>query len=127
MSDGNGKRKWSSEIDPVLVDPTGNMHKGITMPGWDGIPFRGPIPDLKENDSKQPAQHQKVHVEVLELWKPKDMARYREVCQVVANGYGLISKEDMRYDEDKKSWRVFVRWLELFTTMEKGTVNGRDR
>jgi len=123
----NGKKNWSSVIAPELVDPTGNMHKGITMPGWDGIPFRGPVPDLKEGDPKQPVQHQKVHIEILCLWIDKDMKRYNEICQVVANGFAMISKEDMRYDEKKKNWRVFIRWLELFTTMEKGTDNGRNR
>ena len=126
MSGTNGK-KWSSTLDPVLVDPTGNLHSGITMPGWDGLPFRGTIPDLKDGDPKQPVQHQKVHIEILCLWVENDMKKYREICQVVANGYGLISKEDARYDEQKKNWRVFIRWLELFTAMEKGTDNGRNR
>ena len=121
----NGKKNWNS-IDPVLLDPTGNMHKGITMPGHDGVPFRGPVPDLKEDDPQQPVQQQKVHVEILELWDAKKLKRYRDICQVIANGFGLISKEEVQYDKDKKGWRVFIRWLELFTTMKGGT-DGRTR
>jgi hypothetical protein len=128
-SNGNGKKQWDSEkIDPVLVDPSGNMHKGIVMPGWDGLPYRGPVPDLKENDPEhlQPQFKQKAHVDVLELWDKKQLDRYRDICQVVANGFGAISKEDMQYDEQKKGWRVFIRWLEFFTTVEGGS-NGRNR
>ena len=57
----------------------------------------------------------KVHVDVLDLRKPKEMKYYREICQMIGNGYAQFSKEDMRYDEKSKSWRVFIRWLELFT------------
>jgi len=127
---GNGKRNWNSEaIDPVLVDPTGNMHKGITMPGWDGVPFRGPVPDLKNDDPdhRQPVVGQKAHVEILELWDEKQLQHYRDICQVVANGYGAISKEDMQYDTKKCNWRVFIRWLEYFTTMGKDGNNGSSR
>ena len=128
---GNGKkgRNWSSPIDPVLLDPTGAMHEGITMPGYEGVPFRGPVPNLKEDDPahKQPVDGQKAHVEILELWRDEDLKRYREICQVIANGFGAISKEDMQYDPAKKNWRVFIRWLEFFTAMQKGGSYGRSR
>lgn len=130
-NNGNGsktkERNWSS-IDPQLVNPTGQLHEKISLPGWEGIPFRGPVPDLKETDPqrKQPVMAQKVHIELLDLSDKKQLARYRTICQVVANGYGQISKEDMQYDPKKKNWRVFVRWLEIFTAMGKGAGNGRN-
>ena len=131
MSGGNGnakKRDWGG-IDPQLLDPFGAIHKGITMPGHEGVPFRGTVPNLKEDDPEhlQPQAGQKAHVEILELWKPTELARYRNICQVVANGFGAISKEDMQYDKTKKNWRVFIRWLEFYTAIQKGGGNGSGR
>lgn len=122
-NNGNGKGNWSS-IDPQLIDPTGQLHEGVTMPGWDGLPFKGPVPDLKESDVRQPEVAMKVHVEIFELWNKKHLKRYREICQVIANGFGQISKEDMQYDARNKGWRVLIRWVELFTAMRRGNSHG---
>ena len=96
------------------------------MPGFEGLPFRGEVPDLKNDDPEklQPTFNQKAHIEILDLWNETQLTRYRDICQVVANGFGAISKEDMQYDEKKKSWRVFIRWLEYFTSVKKGGSNG---
>jgi len=128
-NNGNGKKRDWGEIDVQLVDPHGALHEGITMPGHEGIPFRGSVPNLKADDPEhlQPQAGQKAHVEILDLWKPTELARYRTICQVVANGFGAISKEDMQFDSKKKNWRVFIRWLEFYTAVTKGGINGRGR
>lgn len=129
MSAGNGnskaRRNWGV-IDPQLLDPHGAMHKNVSLPGYEGVPFRGSVPDLRTSDPEQlqPQFGQKVHIEILELWDTKQLERYREICQVVANGFGAVSKEDTQYDNSKKNWRVFIRWLEYYTTVEKGGSNG---
>ena len=124
---GNGKARWgSAAIDPVLVDPTGQLNQRSILPGYDGVPFRGKVPELRRDDPTrvQPEIHQQVHIDVLDLSVEADMKRYRELCQTIANGFGQLSKEDMQYDTDKKCWRVFVRWLEFFSTTPKGMTNG---
>jgi len=131
-SNGNGhnrmRKDWGA-IDPQLLDPHGAMHEGITLPGYEGVPFRGPIPNLKGSDPAhmQPQFGQKLHVEILELWKEPDLKRYREICQVVANEFGMISKEDMQYEKSKGGWRVFIRWMEFYTAVQKGGGNGSSR
>jgi hypothetical protein len=129
-NNGNGKKKstrWgSAAIAPELIDPTGQLHKESILPGFEGTPFRGPVPDLRHDDAmrKQPEMHYKVHVEVLDLSVEEDMKRFRDVCQTIANGFGQPSKEDMQYDAEKKNWRVFIRWMEFFSAMPKGMNNG---
>lgn len=131
MNNGNGRGQAAGHIDVKLLDVTGgHIDAPSVFPGSDGLPFKGPIPNLKHDDPghKQPQVGMKVHVETLDLSKPAQMKRYRDICQAVGNGYEQLSKEDMRYDENKKNWRVFVRWLELFTfDPTKGNEHGYSR
>ena len=76
----------------------------------------------------QPAQSAQAHVETLDLSKPAQLNRYRGICQAISNGYAQLSKEDLRYDEGKKNWRVFIRWLALFAfDPSKGNAHGYSR
>ncbi len=131
MSGDNGDGNAAGQLNVKLLDPTGgHIDAEPTFPGWEGLPFKGPPPDLKAGDPqfRQPQVGMKVHVEVLELSRPKDMRRYRTICQMVGNGYAQMSKEDMRYDEKAKHWRVFIRWLELFTfDPSRGNLHGYSR
>lgn len=97
------------------------------MPGYDGLPFRGDVPDLKNDDPehKLPQIGQTAHVEILDLSIKDQLKHYEEVCQLVANGFAAISKEDMQWDPKKKNWRVFLRWIEYFMSIKKGGTNGR--
>jgi hypothetical protein len=134
MSNGNGNGgkkavvvRWGSDpIEPELLDPSGEASSKPMLPGYGGFPYRGPVPNLRHDDidRRQPEVQTKVHIDILDLAKKPDMQRYRALCQMVANGFAQISKEDVRYDEKKKSWRVFIRWLELYTTLPKGNVYG---
>jgi hypothetical protein len=85
------------------------------------LPFRGAIPALKEDDppERRPQVGSQVRVDLLVLSDPKDLAYYQEIWQVVANGYGQISCEERRYDEDLKSWRVMVRWFLSYAYVPK--------
>jgi hypothetical protein len=108
----------ADKVDKSLLDPTGgHMDAPPVFPGWEGLPFKGPVPDIKFTDPepKQPQVGMKVRVDLFDLSDTKDLKKYREICQMVGNGYAQISKEDLKYDEQKKCWRVFIRWMELFT------------
>lgn len=128
---GNGKKEQWGSIHPQLLDPTGGqMDAKPVLPGYEGVPFRGPIPNLKDTDPyhKQPQVSAKVHIEILDLTKPDHLERYEKVSQMVANGFAKMSQERIEYDPDKKNWRVFVRWLELFAyDPSKGHNHGRTR
>ena len=73
----NGKR-WS--IDQALLDPSNGQRNSLaTLPGFGGLPFRGVIPDRKEDDPEhmQPKQGCRVHIEILEMNDEKDRKRTR--------------------------------------------------
>ena len=128
-NNGNGKDavRWGSDpIEPKLLDPSGQAGQKSVLPGFAGFPFRGQVPNLRNDDPHrlQPEVQTKVHVDVLDLSGKADMKRYQSLCQMVANGFAQFSKEDIRYDEKKKNWRVFVRWLEYYTVIPKGDAHG---
>lgn len=131
MKRNNGKNHAVGRVDVSLLDVSGgHINAKPTFPGWEGLPFKGPVPDLKADDPqfKQPQVGTKLHVELLDLSKAKELKQYRDICQAISNGYAQLSKEDMRYDEAKKSWRVFIRWIELFTfDPSKGNSHGYGR
>ncbi len=136
-ANGNGQavvhtdeNQWhTSKIDSCLIDPTGLSKDRITFPGYEGVPFRGPIPDLKNDDPEhmQPQQGQTAHVDVLDLSVPEDLEQYRAVSRVIANGFGAISYEKQIYDETKGSWRVLIRWLEYYAYNPGAAPHGPDR
>ena len=120
---GNGKDNWGN-FPEVLIDPTkGKMDEPPVLPGWNGRPFRGPIPHLREGDP-EPKEGAKVHVDVLDLSKKEDLGKYRELSQMVANGFAMISFEKQEYDPVKKNWRVLVRWYEVFAYMPDAVSRG---
>ena len=131
--DGNSKASWGSFPD-LLLDPTnGRMSDDPVLPGWNGRPFHGPVPHLKEDDPehRQPKEAAKVHVDVLDLAIKGHRDRYREISQLVANGFAMISFEEREYDKAKKNWRVLVRWFELFAyvppSVSRGSMYGHPR
>jgi hypothetical protein len=122
---GNGHRP-PKKADPRLLDPHGILGAPNVFPGFNGVPFRGPVPDLKENDPehKQPQVGVQAHVEVLVTNKPEDMARYEEIMQTIGNGFGQLGAEERQYDDSIKGWRIFVRWWALYSYVPKGRANG---
>lgn len=105
------------ELDPQLIDPYGMLDKQSVLPGFDGLPFRGRVPSLKDTDRVQPQTSSQVYVHVLDLSNEKHLKLYRQICQVVGNGMAQISVEERKYDEEKKNWRVFIRWMLNYTHM----------
>ena len=106
-----------------LLDPHQTKDKDFTLPGWDGMPFRGPIPYLKESDPdyRQPQVAYEPHVWILDLSLKEDLEDYRSVYQLVTNGAAVISAEERQYDQDSKNWRIFLRWALVFTHIPKET------
>jgi len=112
-----------SVMDPRLVDPFSIHRKAAIFPGIDGIPFKGPPPNLKETDP-EPQMAQQVKIRQLDLSDKKDMELYQQILQIVANGFGQISFEERVYDVDIKSWRVLIRWSEFYYHLPRVTGEG---
>jgi hypothetical protein len=107
------------DLDRRLLDPHNAIGKENVWPGIDGLPFRGQIRDIKEDDEIQPKRGVQAHVEILVLNDPEHLKRYTEIMQVIANGLGALGTEKEVYDNDIKSWRIFIRWWELYTFLPK--------
>lgn len=120
MFNGQGSNNENNPlhgIDSVLLDPSaGQRNNPPVFPGYEGIPFRGAVPDLKQDDPQhaQPQIGAKVRIDVLDMADNEDRNRLAAIGQLAANGYAVVSKEDIKYDPDTKNWRVFIRWAELY-------------
>lgn len=111
------KKQSKSSIDSVLLDPSaGQCRQAPVFPGHEGLPFRGAVPNLKHDESQrlQPQTGAIVRVDVLNLANDEDKDEFAKIGQLVANGYAIVSKEEIQYDPDIKNWRVFIRWAELY-------------
>jgi hypothetical protein len=131
MNNGNGngnghaavppdpnQQRWSA-IPQSLVDPSGVHNAEPIWPGVNGIPFHGAAPNLKQNDPVQPQEGGICKVEQLDLSKPEDLEHYSHIGQLRINGMAEISFDERIYDEETKSWRVLIRWVQMYTYMPK--------
>ena len=80
-----------------------------------GLPYEGK-PYTVDEDTK-PVLKKKVHTEQFNL--PKDMKKYNDVLQGVADGHSIVSFEERVYDKELCSWRVLIRWFDLIYTEPK--------
>ena len=108
-------------IPPNLLDPTGTHSAPSILPGFQGLPFRGKIPNLKEDDAefRQPQSTSQLFIRVFDLSKKEDLAYYEKVCQLVANGFATVSVEEKVYDDSIHSWRVLLRWMIDYAYVKK--------
>jgi len=113
-------------IPRELLDPYHVHGQTLTLPGFDGLPFRGPRPDLKETDApeNQPRPGMQVNVHILDLSKPEDLEYYEQISQLVGNGYAQISFEERKFVEEKKTWLVLLRWFLLYTCLPSPVQRG---
>jgi hypothetical protein len=83
---------------------------------YEGFPYVGPPFDFKDDDPDEFRPQKKLNacVAQFDLSKPEDMEQYRGVSQRIADGLAQISFEEKNYDEDTKTWRIFMRWLEPY-------------
>lgn len=79
-----------------------------------GLPYEGPVPDLKNDDPdwKQPQYRRRVQVEILNLNDTVDMGRYREISQKVGDSLAVISYEERVFTDSVA--KVLIRWFEPY-------------
>jgi hypothetical protein len=109
-----------------LIDPHSVLNKEFVFPGLGGLPFRGPVPAIKEDDppEKRPQMGMQAFVKILELDDDEDMQTYMDIAQLVANNIAEISFEDRRWIEEKKNWKVLIRFTVIFYHMPAGAQTG---
>mgnify|MGYP001206578732 CR=1 FL=1 len=108
-------------IPPELIDPDGVMGKPFVYPGFQGKPFRGPIPDLKKGDVAQPKMGMEGHAFIFDLSNPKHLEYYETIFHMAYNGRAAVGVDRVDYDPKTGTYRAFVRWAFLFTHMKTQT------
>lgn len=90
---------------------------------YNGLPYVGRPLNLKDKDTEDrlPTLTHKAHVRVFDLDDETDLKDYTEIWNSIMKGHALLGKEEMRYDEVKKNWRIFVRWTDEYYTEPKNT------
>lgn len=89
----------------------------IHFPGYEGIPYRGPVPQLANNDAVKPETVQDAKIKVLDTSKADDLQEYERICDNIAKGISLMSMEKVQWVEDTKSWMILIRYIELYAEM----------
>lgn len=81
---------------------------------FNGLPYRGPALDLKNDDpaEKQPQLKHTVSVRMFDLGKPVEAGEYQAICQGFADGKYVASHEEIKFDERNGTYKVFLRWME---------------
>lgn len=122
-------KKKRPDLDAAMLDPGGVVSQPSRMPGWDGMPFRGAVPFLKNDDGEhnQPQIAYSVHADVFDMSDEEDRDYYAKVWQMAANGYALISADERQWVPEKKSWCVFLRWATPYTYVAKESADGQVR
>jgi hypothetical protein len=80
------------------------------------LPYVGPVLDFKDDDPERlrPELKHNGCVAQFDLSDEEDMIQYRALCQKFCEGRAILSNEEREYDNDIKSWRILIRWMEPF-------------
>ena len=94
------------------------------FPGFEGIPFRTngtAPPNLKSDDpeKKQPIIVQDAKVRIFDLSDPEQLLAYEQVWFRIGRGQYKFSAEERQFLPDLKSWRVLLRYSELYFELPK--------
>ena len=82
-----------------------------------GLPFRGRPYVVDQNNP--PIFSKEVHIRQFDLSEEEDLKEYERIFQNRADGLNEISFEEKVYDESIKSWRVLLRWYDIFYSEPK--------
>jgi len=92
---------------------------------YGGLPYIGQPHPFKEDDADdlKPQLKSNACCAQFDLSNEEDMKQYRAVGQKVCDSLATISFEEKVYDNDIKSWRVLMRWMEHYFAPPKAVEN----
>lgn len=92
---------------------------------YEGLPYIGSPFPFKDDDPEEfrPKLSHNACCAQLDLSKEDDMRQYRAICQKICDGLAVVSFEEKVYDNDIKSWRVLIRWMEPYFSMPDAVKN----
>lgn len=107
----------TEKIHPAAKSDSRTGH--YVFPGIGGIPYRnrhGKAPNFKGDPitGGHLVQTYSAYVQIFDLSDNEDIIKYQEIMNKCTRGCAQISDEEKVYDNDIKSWRVFLRWTETF-------------
>jgi|TARA_B100000809_G_scaffold204189_1_gene205506 hypothetical protein len=101
----------------------GSEHGGqLHWPGTPaGFPFRGrQVPTLTAEETEDIPTAFDFHCRVFELWTADELKEYQQIRDRAANGWYQITHIERLFDEDKKNWRVYMEWNQIYGELPKG-------
>jgi hypothetical protein len=109
----------AESLDRMNTSVPGGFYKKGKKQYYGGFPYRGPALNLKEEDPDwmRPTLKYDYHVNVFDLSNEKELKKYEEVCQKVADKVAQISVEERKWCEASSSWKVLIRWCDVFYTV----------
>lgn len=84
---------------------------------YKGLPYKGKPYTVSEDSL--PVLKREVHIKQFDLSCEDDLKEYERIFQDKADGLNDISFEERVYDKDLKSWRVLLRWFDIYFTEPK--------
>lgn len=99
--------KFKGEQDP--------RHGGVlSWPGIEGIPFRGPVVDLKEEERNRLVLVNDFKCQTFDLSQPEDKEYYNWVMDRICNGLFKCLYINRMWSNEHKTMLVYVEWVQSY-------------
>ena len=105
---------------PSFFEPT-KVIKGT----YNGLPYEGPPLTLKDEDAPKlkPRLKGTCIAKVFKMDSVGDEREYNRIIQLMADGRALQSVQEIKYNESRGSYDIFLRWLEFKYIAPEGMQN----
>ncbi len=97
-------------------DRGGPDHGGdLTWPGTaDGFPFRGPVPDLRQDEFQEIPLALDFKAQVFFLWDADSKAEFESVMDRIVNGWYMQHKRVDRWSDQHCGLIVWLEWVQVY-------------
>lgn len=95
--------------------PASAHGEALTWPGTpDGFPFRGPVPDMKQDEYEQIPLALDYHSQTFRLWEPEEKAGFDQVMDRVVNGWYMQHRRIDRWSDQHCGLVVWLEWVQIY-------------
>lgn len=94
----------------------GSVHGGqLHWPGTaDGYPFRGPVPDLRQQEYLDVPLALDYHSSIFHLWLPDEKEQFDAIMDRIVNGWYMQHKREDRWSEQHDGMIVWLEWVQIY-------------
>lgn len=88
----------------------------LTWPGTaDGFPVLGNYGGhLHQDEYEALALASTFNCDTFFTWDVESMVKFKQIMDYVHNGGFFVKKRMEQYDEEKKGWRLYVEWVQVY-------------